>query len=79
MRGRCRRDCMVVGYALPMQSVPITTDVIKFVSDLQQVSGFIHHDNDNKIIYTMILFFSVKIIIVPFISYANGLPGNNFF
>jgi hypothetical protein len=24
---------MVVGYALPMQSVPITTDVIKFVSD----------------------------------------------
>jgi hypothetical protein len=57
MRGRCRRDCMVVGYALPMQSVP-------------------RDDNDNKIIYTMILFFSVKIIIVPFISYANGLPGN---
>ena len=47
--GRRGRDCMVVGFKLPMQSVPITTnvvssnldqgEVIKFVSDLRQVGG----------------------------------------
>jgi hypothetical protein len=43
------RDCMVTGFITTygMQSVPITTDVvsshyvIKFVSDLQQVCGFL--------------------------------------
>jgi len=44
-------DRMVVGFTLPMQSVPITTNVslnptiqhyvIKFVSYLQQVGGFL--------------------------------------
>ena len=50
--GRRDRDCMVVGFTIPMQSVPITINavnsnltqaiqhfVIKFVSDLRQVSG----------------------------------------
>jgi hypothetical protein len=39
---------MVIGFKLPMQSVPITTNIvrsnptqIKFVSDLQQVGGFL--------------------------------------
>ena len=55
-RGHRGCDRMVVGFKLPMQSVPITTDVmssnldqskvyehyvIKFVSDLRQVSGFL--------------------------------------
>ena len=56
--GRRGRDRMVVGFILPMQSVPITTNVvgsnpfhdevysiqhyvIKFVSDLRQVGGFL--------------------------------------
>ena len=50
LRGRHGHDHIVVGL-LPMQSVPITTNVvssnptqadyvIKFVSDLRQVSGF---------------------------------------
>jgi hypothetical protein len=55
-KGRRGRDRMVVGFITPMQSVPITTDVvssnpdqseecniimIKFVSDLRQVGGFL--------------------------------------
>ena len=57
IRGCHGRDRMVVGFQLPVQSVPITTKivssnpvndevysiqhyVIKFISDLQEVSGF---------------------------------------
>ena len=57
-RDRCGRDRMVVDLQLPMQAVPITTDlvssnldqgevyklqhyVIKLVSDLRQVGGFL--------------------------------------
>ena len=58
VRGRLGRDRMVLDLLLPMQSLPITTDVvssnpvhgevysiqlcvIKFVSDLRQVDGFL--------------------------------------
>jgi hypothetical protein len=41
-RGRRSRDRMVVGFKIPMQSVHIITNVvIKFVSDLRLIGGFL--------------------------------------
>jgi hypothetical protein len=56
---------MVVGLKLPMQSVPITTNVvssnldqgegIKFVSDLRQVGGFFPGPQGSSTIITKVL------------------------
>jgi len=60
--GRRGRDCLVVGFNLPMISVPITTnvvssnldqaEVIKFVSDLRQFGGFFPGPQDSSTIKT---------------------------
>ena len=65
MRGRCGRDCMVVGFTNYLCNLHITTNVvssnpangkvytiqhyvIKFVSDLRQVGGFLRVSSTNK-------------------------------
>ena len=65
MRGRCGRDCMVVGFTNYLCNLHITTNVvssnpangevysiqhyvIKFVSDLRQVGGFLGVSSTNK-------------------------------